>query len=217
MAPDLGAKRYTGSVPLRNQVLNVLWLSQIRGPWSVESEEDFMKTALILFFSCAGLMLAADEQKVKNPPSIPNGGEAKKLGSITWDMDSHKLVWVVNTGTMTDGKFVATGQRRYEISPDQATMIVAEEQRAFDNDEAVSLHRLLDVLSLYCAESVVWWEQGYGDPVDPQAKPPAEQNEHRKSTPSPQAEKPVRVKEQPKEEKKPAYRVPPSNVIAELR
>ena len=176
-----------------------------------------MKTALILLFSFAGLMLAADEQKVKNPPSIPNGDEVKKLGSVTWDLESHKLVWVVNTGTMTDGKFVATGQRRYEISPDQATMMVKEEQRGFDDDEAVSLHRLLDVLSLYCAESVVWWEQGYGDPVNPQANPPADQNQHRKSTTAPQAEKPVRVKEPPKEEKKAPYRIPPSNAIAELR
>jgi hypothetical protein len=29
------------------------------------------------------------------------------------------------------------------------------------------LHRLLDTLSIYCAQSVVWWEHGEGAPVGP--------------------------------------------------
>jgi hypothetical protein len=36
------------------------------------------------------------------------------------------------------------------------------ERRGFTEQEAASLHKLLDTLSLYCAESVVWWDQGQG-------------------------------------------------------
>jgi hypothetical protein len=50
-------------------------------------------------------------------------------------------------------------------------MSFSDEKRGFTRDEATSLHQLLDVLSLYCAESVVWWDDGRGTPVDPNAKP----------------------------------------------
>ncbi len=46
-------------------------------------------------------------------------------------------------------------------------MKFADEQRGFTREEATSLHKLLDTLSLYCAESVIWWDQGQGEPVDP--------------------------------------------------
>jgi hypothetical protein len=29
------------------------------------------------------------------------------------------------------------------------------------------LHKLLDTLAIYCAESVVWWDQGQGNEVKP--------------------------------------------------
>ena len=71
-------------------------------------------------------------------------------------------MWIVQKGSIVDGKFVPASEQKYEISPDNAVMAVAEEQRGFDNDEADALHRLLDLLSVYCAESVVWWDQGHG-------------------------------------------------------
>jgi hypothetical protein len=70
-----------------------------------------------------------------------------------------------------DGKFVASASNKYEISPDKAVMAFADEKRGFTEEEATSLHRLLDTLSLYCAESVIWWDQGQGDPLGPDAKP----------------------------------------------
>jgi hypothetical protein len=52
-------------------------------------------------------------------------------------------------------------------------MAAQDEKRAFSEGEAASLRRLLDVLSMYCAESVVWWEEGKGIPVKQDAKPAA--------------------------------------------
>jgi hypothetical protein len=135
-----------------------------------------MKRALALLLALAGVSFAQELRKV--PPSAPNQqdqneapGEIRRLESVTWDVVGHKLVWVVQTGSAVNGKFVADSTKRYEISPDDATMSFSDEKRGFTRDEATSLHQLLDVLSLYCAESVVWWDDGRGTPVDPNAKP----------------------------------------------
>ena len=65
------------------------------------------------------------------------------------------------------GQLHSVSMRQPGITPDDAVMSFETEQRSFDNDEATTLHHLLDVLSLYCAESVVWWEEGQGTPVKP--------------------------------------------------
>src|SRR5207248_2392489 len=119
---------------------------------------------------------------VKDPEIRPRSEEVKRLGTVTWDLDAHKLVWVVQKGAMVNGEFVPSSEQKYEISPDRALMAVEEEERGFDGDEAVSLHHLLDVLSLYCAESVVWWDEGQGTPAAKQPgtrqeKPKADKND----------------------------------------
>lgn len=168
-----------------------------------------MKTAFVLMLSFAGASFAADTKPVKEPDTRMQSektGEVKRLGSVTWDLESHKLVWIVQKGSMVNGEFVPTSQEKYAISPDRARMIVAEEERGFDGQEAVSLHRLLDVLSLYCAESVVWWDEGQGDP----GGKPTNNLEKPKTDGK---EKPVRVG-QPDEEKKPKYKAPAGHIIA---
>ena len=123
-----------------------------------------MKTAFVLVLSLASAGFAADQYPAAKEPQsrTPSNatGEVKRLGSVTWDLDAHKLVWVVQKGSMVNGEFVAASEQRYSISPDKAKMIVADEERGFDGKEAVTLHKLLDTLSLYCAESVVWWDEG---------------------------------------------------------
>ena len=60
-------------------------------------------------------------------------------------------------------------------------MAFAEHRRGFTKEEATSLHRLLDTLSLYCAESVIWWDQGQGEPLDGKpASKPADKDEPQK-------------------------------------
>lgn len=161
-----------------------------------------MKTVLVLLFSFAAASSAADPKPVKAPDAgSARPQEVKRLGSVTWDLEAHKLVWVVQKGAMVEGKFVPASEQRYEIAPDDAVMAVAEEARGFDGDEAVSLHRLLDVLSLYCAESVVWWDEGQGTPVT-KPKPDVKKGE-----------KPVKVG-QPDPPRKPKYKVPADHVVA---
>ena len=173
-----------------------------------------MKTALVLLFSFAAASFAADPQPVKDPDlKSDKSTEVKRLGSVTWDLEAHKLVWVVQKGAMVEGKFVPAAEQRYEIAPDDAVMAVAEEARGFDGDEAVSLHRLLDVLSLYCAESVVWWDEGEGTPVakqpgtQPSAKPKPDRKRDEKG------DKPVKVG-QPDAPQKPKYKVPTDHIVA---
>jgi hypothetical protein len=154
-----------------------------------------MKTAVVMLLSMAGLSCAQDKKADNNRPETKQSeraGDKKRLQSVTWDLNSHKLVWVIQHGVEENGQFVAKGSDRYEISPDEATMKFANEQRGFTREEATSLHKLLDTLSLYCAESVIWWDQGQGEPVDGAGR----------------GGKGNRVDEQPrKEESKPAKKV----------
>lgn len=188
-----------------------------------------MKLLSALLLSLAALTYAADQsaQQAKSPAkppaevtaktpsgtiapgdsnSVPGGSNpqvAKKMGPVTWDPDAHKLRWTVQTGTLVDGEFVPSSEQQYEISPDEATMGTAEEKRGFDGDEADGLHQLLNILSLYCAESVAWWDQGLGEPVPSKPVKP--------DSSSPQ--KPVRV-QQPLTKPAP---IPAGAAVAELR
>jgi hypothetical protein len=168
-----------------------------------------MKTALVLSLSCAAALFAADPKPVKDPATNPpQSGQVKRLASVTWDLGSEKLVWIVQKGSMVNGEFVPASEQKYEITPDNAVMAVANEQRGFDGDEAQALHHLLDILSVYCAESVVWWDQGQGAPV----KQPASPTTPGKTDKNTVDQKPVRVG-QPAV-KQPKYKVPDSDYVA---
>ena len=150
-----------------------------------------LKTAVVLV-SLAAMAVAQDSKPA----------EMKKLATVTWDLDAHKLIWVVQKGTENSGKFEVSKEDRYEITPDDAVMSYLQEKRGFTEDEATSLHHLLDVLSLYCAESTAWWDDGQGVPLDSTGKPtgPGKNPEkpdnsvqpHRVDGPKPAPKSPVR-------------------------
>lgn len=177
-----------------------------------------MKTALILLLTFAGYSCAEDL-------TLPQQAqEVKKLVSVTWNVDSQKLVWTVQRGSIVNGKFVPASEQKYEISPDDAVMAVQHQQRQFDAGEAESLSHMLDVLSLYCAESVEWWDQGEGVPVTPTAKPAGPSAPPQRPAPpkpDPPAKgnsvngNPVKV-EQPQPKAPPKYKVPDSDEVAFL-
>jgi hypothetical protein len=172
-----------------------------------------MKSALSLLLSFAAVSFAADPQSVNDPPPADKGKLVKKLGSVTWDLDAHRLVWVVQKGTIVNEKFVLASEERYEISPGDAIMAASGEKRGFAASEADSLQKLLDVLSLYCAESVVWWDQGEGTPVDPGTSKPSGRPGQIKPKAKP-GERPVRVQDQQPAE--PVKRVPDRELVAAL-
>ena len=122
-----------------------------------------MKFLALIALSCTSLLAGSDS----------DAREIKKLGTVTWKPDVHKLVWVVQKGTLLDGEFVLSSEEQYELSPEEAVMALGKEHRGIDSEEAVSLHRLLDTLALYCAQSVAWWNDGKGQPLDPTSKPEA--------------------------------------------
>jgi len=150
-----------------------------------------MKIVAVLMVSFVAVLSAQERKDEEKTPHR----DKKRLESVTWDLTNHKLVWVVQKGSERDGKFVASSSDRYEISPDEAVMAVSDEKRGFTKEEAASLHKLLDTLSLYCAESVVWWDRGEGIPLD--GKPIPKKNhtppsgkgqrveEHKPVTPAP--------------------------------
>ncbi len=154
-----------------------------------------MKNVIIMLVSVAALAMAQD----KAPETV------KRLESVTWDLTTHKLVWVVQTGTHVDGEFVPKSSARYEVSPDEASMMFADEKRALTEEESASLHQLLDVLSLYCAQSTVWWDRGEGTSAPAGQKTTV--------TTQPDEGKPVRV-DQP--ESKPQQLQPKKNPIRVL-
>ena len=169
-----------------------------------------MKLFSVLLISCAALTFAADPQSqaAKNA-TLPDGGNArvyKKLGAVTWDPDAHKLAWTVETGNMVNGQFVPASKETYEIAPDDATMNAAGEKRGFDDEEAADLHRLLDVLSLYCAQSVAWWEAGAGTPVE--SKPTGSD--------SPGSGKPVKING-PSAPAAPPVKIAPGMAVAKVQ
>jgi hypothetical protein len=174
-----------------------------------------MKTALILMLSCATFSLAQDLKTPPQttPPSSPDTQDFKRLASVTWDLDTHKLVWVVQKGIEVNGEFVAKSTDRYEVSPSEAFMALKDEKRGIGAEEAGSLHDLLSILSMYCVESTVWWENGGADgPQDP-ATPPAAAKPDKKGgdgKAEPQAA-PTRV-DQPG--KKPIVRLMPGALVA---
>jgi hypothetical protein len=115
---------------------------------------------------------------------------------------------VVVKGTEQNGEFVPSGSQHYQLTPDDATMGDATDQRAIREDEAAVLHRLLDTLSIYCARSVVWWENGEEVPPPPPAG----------ATPSlkpdqPSKEQPSKEQAPPKKEDEPKSRPDPPKPV----
>jgi hypothetical protein len=136
--------------------------------------------AVLIAFSTLGAfsLTAAEGQADRLKEDTP----AKRVASIHWDTQSGKLQWVVQDGVERNGEFVpsSSGEAHYEISPEEAVMAFQGQQRGFTDQEATWLQHLLHVLTVYCAESTVWWDQGQGTPLDhgkPKAQPPSDDHD----------------------------------------
>jgi hypothetical protein len=170
-----------------------------------------MKTASVVLFFLAGVLFAQDADRLQQP----DNKEVKKLGSVTWNLESHKLEWVIQKGSNINGKFVPKSEDHYAISPDDAVMSFANQNRGFTQEEAENLQHLLDVLSLYCAESVVWWDQGQGVPLDPGSNPvPHKKNDKKTVKPG---DKPTKVDHHRQEQAPQPYRVNDADYVASVQ
>lgn len=100
------------------------------------------------------------------PATAQENRSARRLESVTWNPIEHKLTWTVVEGRLADGgKFEGGKKTTFNIKMDEALMSLNDEDRRFSKTEAVSVHRLMDMVAKYAAESTVWWEAGEGEPV----------------------------------------------------
>jgi len=148
-----------------------------------------MKTLLVLLLSCASLLLAQTTESTPKPVVV------KRLASVTWDLDTHKLVWVVQKGAEVNGEFVLSSSDKYEISPEEASMASKDEKRDLGIEDAGSVTDLINLLSLYCAETTDWWEEGSAaqDSAAPQPEPKSTDTNPETKKAAPPSHKPTRV------------------------
>jgi len=130
-----------------------------------------MKTAIVFLFSVA-ILAYADENHENQPVQV------KRVASVNWDLQTGKLVWVVQTGAEGKEGFVPSSEEHYEISPKEAVMKFQGQQRGFTSQEATWLGNLLQILTGYCIASTIWWYRG-------ESAPPADSNPNPTTTPPP--------------------------------
>ena len=118
------------------------------------------KTAIAFFVVLTSIAIADDSPAV----------QLKRLSSVTWDPQTGKLSWVVQTGTEGTGGFAPASEEHYEIAPKEAIMTSAGEKREFTDQQATWLGNLLHALSTYCVASTIWWYRGE-NPPPPDGKP----------------------------------------------
>ena len=143
------------------------------------------------------LVIAAGAQQDE-----PKKRQARRLESVTWSPADHKLTWTVIDGSLKDGKFQPGAKISFEINMDAATMHASGEDRRFSKQEAASVHRLMDLVAKYAAESTLWWEAGEGERLDggDSSKVDRKENEKRNDRPEFLPERPNR-KEDPRDRK----------------
>ncbi len=130
--------------------------------------------AVSLVFSAAAF--GADKQ--------PSDKKPRRLESVTWNSVDHKLTWTISSGEKSSGQYKATSSESYEIQMDQAIMSFKGENRRFSDEEAASVHALMDLIAKYAVESTVWWDNGQGIKLDKNGKPePVQQQPHPQQKP----------------------------------
>jgi hypothetical protein len=137
-----------------------------------------MKTAIVFLFSLA-ILAHADEK-----PTV----QIKRVASVNWDLQTGKLVWVVQTGAEGKEGFVPSSEEHYEISPKEAVMKFQGQERGFTSQEATWLGNLLQILTGYCIASTIWWYRGESVPSgesNPTTTPPPESTPEPKPSQSP--------------------------------
>lgn len=107
------------------------------------------------------------------PLAAAEAEKPRQLESVTIRIEPCRLVWTVSEGRREDGKYVPERLIDYAIDLHDATMVLDSaptDVRHFEEEEAAAVHRLVEALSQYAAESTVWYEMGKGK-VKPKAAP----------------------------------------------
>lgn len=121
------------------------------------------KSVIALIFAVVGVAAADDGASVE---------QVKRLSSVTWDPQTGRLSWVIQSGTEGTAGFVPSAEEHYEVAPKEGVMTSSSsgEKREFANEQATWIGDLLHALSAYCAASTIWWYRG-ATPASPEGKP----------------------------------------------
>jgi hypothetical protein len=86
--------------------------------------------------------------------------EMRRVEKIHLDPSQCILTWTVSRGEMRDGQYVPKGKGdTYQIAFHKAEMTHNGVTYKFSEQEAVSVHKVMLLVSRYAAESVDWFEQ----------------------------------------------------------
>lgn len=139
-----------------------------------------MNRRLFAAFLLSPLAVLADKSRLGDssaphnpPPAIlpqepPATDETRKLLMFAWDDDREWLHWIVGVGQMDGDSFREVRREKYEIDMHAATMAVNGEKRAFAEEEAKQVGRVIELVSEYCRQSTSWWLAGKGTPLNRQ-------------------------------------------------
>ncbi len=115
------------------------------------------------------------QDDLKPAPDAMPGNKARRLESVSWNSVQHRLTWVITDGVKTDSDgYKPENVKTYRIDMDKAIMLFNGERRHFSNEEAASVHALMDLIAKYAVESTLWWDAGQGEKLEGASGPRAE-------------------------------------------
>jgi hypothetical protein len=109
-----------------------------------------MKTVIALIFAVVSVATADDGPAV----------QVKRVSSVTWDPQTGRLSWVVQSGTEGTDGFAPVSEEHYEIASKESVMTSSGEKREFTSEQVTWAGDLLRALTAYCAASTIWWYRG---------------------------------------------------------
>jgi hypothetical protein len=123
-----------------------------------------MKQVLISLAITAALGCAQDSNSGTSAPKQPvqaaNSTIMKKLETVTWNPATAELTWVLSVWDPAFSQEQPKAQETYTIHVDSAMMNFQGEGRQFDNEEALRMEVLMDIVSSYVIDSTAWWARG---------------------------------------------------------
>ena len=113
--------------------------------------------AIILILAAAAVIGGA---RIRASAEAAHPSPYRRIEAITLDPATCKLSWTVSRGEVKNGEYTAKGKpETYEITFHSAEMTHDGVTHKFSEEEAVSVHQVMVMISRYTAESVDWFEK----------------------------------------------------------
>jgi hypothetical protein len=116
-----------------------------------------MRTLLLTFVIFTGVIHAEDKTREDQPSTT---GLIRRLESVSWDPIHQQLSWVMSVWDPQSSTSKPAKQELYSADLVGAEMKFEGEHRSFDETEAHNVRTLMQLISLYAAQSTVRWRNG---------------------------------------------------------